>query len=62
MALFVPPLLGLRLFSSRQAILPKSCGPSRKSVLTALIAVPRMLDLLHAGIERNSKAEGNPRG
>jgi long-chain acyl-CoA synthetase len=52
MALFVPPLLGAAVVfepSSNPAEIIRTIKQERA---TALIAVPRMLDLLHAGMER----------
>ena len=58
MALFVPPLLGAAVVfepSSNPAEIIRSIKQERA---TALIAVPRMLDLLHAGIEREFEGQG----
>ncbi len=58
MALFVPPLLGAAVVfepSSNPAEIMRTIKQERA---TALIAVPRMLDLLHAGIEREFEAQG----
>src|ERR1700677_112359 len=58
MALFVPPLLGAT------TVYEPSTNPSeiirtiKRERATALIAVPRMLDGLHAGIERDFEAAG----
>ena len=58
MALFVPPLLGAT------TVFEPSTNPSeiirtiKRERATALIAVPRMLDGLHAGIERDFEAAG----
>jgi long-chain acyl-CoA synthetase len=58
MALFVPPLLGAT------TVFEPSTNPSeiirtiKREGATALIAVPRMLDGLHAGIERDFEAAG----
>src|SRR5580704_16153052 len=58
MALFVPPLLGA------PTVFEPSTNPSeiirtiKRERATALIAVPRMLDGLHAGIEREFEAAG----
>ena len=52
MSLFVPPLLGAAVVfepSSNPAEIMRTVKQERA---TALVAVPRMLDLLHAGIER----------
>ncbi len=58
MALFVPPLLGAAVVfepSSNPAEIIRTIKQERA---TALIAVPRMLDLLHAGIEREFEGRG----
>jgi long-chain acyl-CoA synthetase len=58
MALFVPPLLGAAVVfepSSNPAEIMRTVTRERA---TALIAVPRMLDLLHAGIEREFEGQG----
>jgi long-chain acyl-CoA synthetase len=58
MALFVPPLLGAAVVfepSSNPTEIMRSIKQERA---TALIAVPRMLDLLHAGIEREFEGQG----
>ncbi len=58
MALFVPPLLGAAVAfepSSNPAEIIRTIKQERA---TALIAVPRMLDLLHAGIERECEGQG----
>src|SRR6266481_3473827 len=58
MALFVPPLLGAAVVfepSSNPAEIIRTIKQERA---TALIAVPRMLDLLHAGIEREFEVQG----
>jgi long-chain acyl-CoA synthetase len=58
MALFVPPLLGAAVVfepSSNPAEIIRTIKQERA---TALIAVPRMLDLLHAGIEREFDGQG----
>jgi long-chain acyl-CoA synthetase len=58
MALFVPPLLGAAV------VLEPSSNPAeiirtiKQEHATALIAVPRMLDLLQAGIEREFEGQG----
>src|SRR5260370_22490412 len=59
MALFVPPLLGAAVVfepSSNPAEIIRTIKRERD---TALIAVARMLDLLHAGIEREFEGQGN---
>lgn len=58
MALFVPPLLGAAVVfepSSNPAEIIRAIKQERA---TALIAVPRILDLLHAGIEREFEGQG----
>ena len=58
MALFVPPLLGAAVIfepSSNPAEIIRTIKQERA---TALIAVPRMLDLLHTGIEREFEGQG----
>jgi long-chain acyl-CoA synthetase len=58
MALFVPPLLGAAVAfepSSNPAEIIRTIKQERA---TALIAVPRILDLLHAGIEREFEGQG----
>jgi long-chain acyl-CoA synthetase len=58
MALFVPPLLGAAVVfepSSNPAEIIRTIKQERA---TALIAVPRMLDLLHPGIEREFESQG----
>jgi long-chain acyl-CoA synthetase len=58
MALFVPPLLGAAVVfepSSNPAEIIRTIKQERA---TALIAVPRMLDLLQAGIERELEGRG----
>src|SRR5260370_29503175 len=61
MALLLPPLLGAAV------VLDPSSNPAeiirtiKKERATAIIAVPRMLDLLHAGIEREFEGQGKSR-
>ncbi|MCU1318004.1 MAG: AMP-dependent synthetase and ligase [Candidatus Acidoferrum typicum] len=58
MALFVPPILGAAVVfepSSNPAEIIRTIKQERA---IALIAVPRMLDLLHAGIEREFEGQG----
>jgi long-chain acyl-CoA synthetase len=60
MALFVPPLLGAAMVfepSSNPAEIMRSVKRERA---TALVAVPRMLDLLKAGLEREAESRGKP--
>src|SRR5258707_5577399 len=61
MALFVPPLLGAAVVfepSSNPAEIVRAIKQERA---TPLMAVPRMLDLLNAGIEREIEAQGKSR-
>jgi long-chain acyl-CoA synthetase len=53
MALFVPPLLGAAVVFEPSANSSEIIRTVRRERATALIAVPRMLDLLRAGIERD---------
>jgi long-chain acyl-CoA synthetase len=58
MALFVPPILSAAVVfepSSNPAEIIRTIKQERA---TALIAVPRMLDLLHSGIEREFEGQG----
>ena len=58
MALFVPPILSAAVVfepSSNPAEIIRTIKHERA---TALIAVPRMLDLLHSGIEREFEGQG----
>src|SRR6266550_113149 len=52
MALFVPPLLGAAVVFESSSNPAEIIRTIKKERATALLAVPRMLDLLHAGIER----------
>src|SRR5438309_1877364 len=52
MALFVPPLLGAAVVFESSSNPAEIIRTIKQERATALIAVPRMLDLLHAGIER----------
>ena len=61
MALFVPPLLGATVVFEQSANPSEIIRTVKRERATALIAVPRMLDALHAGIERELEARG-PRG
>jgi long-chain acyl-CoA synthetase len=58
MALFVPPLLGAIVVFERSANPSEIIRTVKSERATALIAVPRMLDALHAGIEREWEARG----
>jgi long-chain acyl-CoA synthetase len=58
MALFVPPLLGATVVFEHSANPAEITRTVKRESATALIAVPRMLDALHAGIERELEARG----
>ncbi len=58
MALFVPPLLGATVVFEESANPAEVVRTVKRERATALIAVPRMLDALHAGIERELEARG----
>jgi long-chain acyl-CoA synthetase len=58
MALFVPPLLGATVVFEQSANPSEIIRTVNRERATALIAVPRMLDALHAGIEREFEARG----
>ncbi len=58
MALFVPPLLGATVVFERSANPAEIIRTVKRERATALIAVPRMLDALHAGIQREFEAHG----
>ena len=58
MALFVPPLLGAAVVFEPSASPSEIIRTVKRERATALIAVPRMLDVLHAGIERDFEARG----
>ncbi len=58
MALFVPPLLGATVVFEPSANPGEIIRTVKREKATALIAVPRMLDALHAGIEREFEARG----
>jgi long-chain acyl-CoA synthetase len=58
MALFVPPLLGATVIFEQSANPSEIIRTVKRERATALIAVPRMLDALHAGIERDFDARG----
>ena len=55
MALFVAPLLGAAVVFEPSANPTEMIRTIKRERATALIAVPRMLDLLRAGIERNAE-------
>src|SRR5271165_4415160 len=58
MALFVPPLLGATVVFEQSANPSEIIRTVKRERATALIAVPRMLDALHARIEREFGARG----
>src|SRR5260370_12865832 len=57
MALFVPPLLGAAVAFEPSNNPSELIRTIKQERATALIAVARMLDLLHAGIEREFEAQ-----
>lgn len=58
MGLLVPPLLGATVVFEASANPAEIIRTVKRERATALIAVPRMLDVLHAGIEREVEAQG----
>jgi long-chain acyl-CoA synthetase len=58
MALFVPPLLGAAVVFEPSSNPSEIIRTIKQEHATALIAVPRMLDILHAGIERKLEDQG----
>ena len=58
MALFVPPLLGAAVVFESTSNPAEIMRTVKRDRATAVIAVPRMLDLLHAGIEREFEGQG----
>lgn len=58
MALFVPPLLGAAVVFEPSANPFDIMRTVRRERATAVIAVPRMLDVLNAGIKRDFEARG----
>jgi long-chain acyl-CoA synthetase len=58
MALFVPPLLGATVVFEHSANPGEIIRTVKRERATALIAVPRMLDALHACFEREFEAQG----
>ena len=58
MALFVPPLLGATVVFEQSANPSEIIRTVKRERATALIAVPRMLDALHSGTERDFDASG----
>ena len=57
MALFVPPLLGAAVVFEPSSNPGEIVRTIKQERATALIAVPRMLDLLHAGMEREFEGQ-----
>src|SRR5215470_15760049 len=60
MALFVPPLLGASIIFEQSTNPAEVIRNVKRERATALIAVPRMLDLLKGGLERELEACGKP--
>jgi len=58
MALFVPPLLGAAVVFEPSSNPTDIIRTIKQERATVLIAVPRMLDLLHTGIEREFEGQG----
>jgi long-chain acyl-CoA synthetase len=58
MALFVPPLIGATIVFEPSANPSEIIRTAKRERATALIAVPRMLDALHSGIEREFETRG----
>ena len=58
MALFVPPLLGAAVVFEHSANPGEIVRTAKRERATALITVPRMLDLLRGGISRDLQAAG----
>jgi len=58
MALFVPPLLGATVVFEASASPAEIIRTVKRERATALIAVPRMLDAVHSGIERDLEGRG----
>jgi long-chain acyl-CoA synthetase len=58
MALFVPPLLGAAIIFEPSTNPAEIIRNVKRERATALIAVPRMLDLLKAGLEREQEERG----
>jgi len=58
MALFVPPLLGAAVVFEQSSNPGEIIRTVKQERATALIAVPRMLDLLHAGMKREFDGQG----
>src|SRR5437879_10056423 len=58
MALFVPPLLGAAVVFEPSSNPAEIMRTIKRERATALVAVPRMLDLLKAGLEREGESAG----
>jgi long-chain acyl-CoA synthetase len=58
MALFVPPLLGAAVVFEPSTNPGEIIRTIKRERATALIAVPRMLDLLHTGMQREIEGQG----
>ena len=58
MTLFVPPLFGATVVFEQSSNPTEIIRTVKQERATALIAVPRILDLLHAGIEREFEGQG----
>ena len=58
MALFVPPLLGAAVVFESSSNASEIIRTVKQERATALIAVPRMLDVLRSGMEREFEARG----
>ena len=58
MALFVPPLLGAAVVFELSANSSEIIRTVKRERATALIAVPRQLDMVRSGIERHEEAAG----
>jgi long-chain acyl-CoA synthetase len=58
MALFVPPLLGAAVVFEQSTNPSEIIRTAKRERATALIAVPRMLDVLQNGIERDLESRG----
>ena len=61
MALFVPPLLGAAIVFEPSSNPAEIMRRVKRERATALVAVPRMLDLLKAGLEREWESRGESR-
>ena len=61
MALFVPPLVGAAIVFAPSTNPAEIVRSVKRERATALVAVPRMLDLLKAGLEREWESRGESR-